>query len=232
LTIKVTETLAGAASTTLVLRPGDGSASLPPRSLRDCAVSACNDRAFVSGRTDTVTVTGLTAAQVNGLSVDLTLTAADSGQAYAWVDGVQVSADFSAPMRATSGTGVAAPYVSSSDTTTPLLKVSGSASTTVFALRGTAYAPSAVVDVAVTGVAHPLVDRGMIVRHLQLSSTPAAGYTGPLVSVPELPLSPRQVLFVARDGAGVVLATADVIFADAAGSLNGTVARVQEWYIG
>jgi hypothetical protein len=139
-------------------------------------------------------------------------------------------------MRATSGTGVAAPYVTTqTTTTTPILRTAGAFPATVVALHGTVDAQAAAVDLGVTSVPYVVVDRGLAVRHLQSSMTLAAGYTGPLISVPALSRAPRRVLLEAKDPSSVVLARADVTFGNAAGAAattDGAVPTVNEWSVG
>ncbi len=54
------------------------------------------------------------------------------------------------------------------------------------------------MDLAITSVPWTVVDRGIVVRHLLSSMTTAAGFTGPLVSVPSLGQDKRTVLLTAR----------------------------------
>lgn len=157
------------------------------------------------------------------------------GSTTALVDGVTVSVDFAAPLRPTSGTSVATPYVSGSAATTAILRTAGAFPATVVALHGTVDAPLAAVDLGVTLVPYTVVDRGLVVRHLHSAMSPAAGYTGPLVSVPDLAQAPRQVLMEAKDTNDVVLSRADVTYGDVAGpaaTTNGAVPTVNEWSAG
>ena len=111
----------------------------------------------------------------------------------------------------------------------PVLKASGA--TTVLALHGTVYAPLATLDLGLTTVPYTVVDRGVVVRHLLSTMTPAAGYTGPLISIPP----DRAAAAAGSPGrhrrCGAVLARADVTFADSAGTANGTIPRVNEWSV-
>jgi hypothetical protein len=81
-------------------------------------------------------------------------------------------------------------------------------------------------------VAWTVVDRGVVVRHLLSSMTSAGGYSGPHISVPPLGLAKRQVVLTATDAGGITLARADVTFANAAGTLNGTIPTLNEWTVG
>jgi hypothetical protein len=220
----------------LLVAPHDGSSSLPRSLVRACPPGGCTDTGL---RTDSVTIAdpGLTAAMANSLYIDVFQSSRDvnspnGGTTIGAVDGITVSIEFSAPMRPTSGSGVASPYVSGQATTTPILRVSGSHSGTVFALHGTVYAPLAAVDLGLTGMPYTVVDRGLVVRHLHSSMTPANVNSGPpLVSVPDLGQGPRQVVLVARDLGGVALGRAYVTFSDGSGQ-NGPIPRVTEWSVG
>jgi hypothetical protein len=229
-TVVVTETVAGTGNTTLTLKPGAG-ATPPTQTMQDCPGSpTCGAAAFVPGNTDTVTFPGLTAGQVNGMSLDVTVNNPNNSPVDAWIDGITVAVAFSVPVPAVSGTAVAQPYVSGAPATTPLLKASGGS--TVLALHGTVYAPASVLDLGLTSVAWVVADRGVVVRHLLSSMTAAAGYAGPLISVPLLGQAKRMVVLTATDAAGVTLARADVTFANAAGTLNGTIPTLNEWTVG
>jgi len=62
--------------------------------------------------------------------------------------------------------------------------------------------------------------------------TAAAGYAGPLISVPSLGQAKRTVVLTATDAGGITLARAAVTFANAAGTLNGTIPTLNEWTVG
>lgn len=148
------------------------------------------------------------------------------------VDGITVSVNFSAPMRPTSGTGTASPYVAGSASTTPILRSAGPSTTTVLALHGTVDAQLAAVDLGVTALPYTVIDRGVVVRHLSSAMTAAAGYSGAMISVPALGQTKRRVVLTATDSGGATLARADVTFANAGGTVNGTVPTVNEWTVG
>lgn len=227
----VTEALAGTGNMTVRLTPGNGGAPTARLMLRDCPVTApCTNN---GQQTDSLTHTGFTtAAQVNGMSLELLLDNPNNSPVEAWVDGVTVTVSFTAPMRAVSGSSTVAPYVVGSAATTPLLAASGAwSATSQLALQGTVYAPTAVVDLAQTGVPHVVVDRGVVARHAALRMTPAGGYSGPLISVPPTVQSPRRVLFTATDASGTVLLSSEVVFADGSGGANGTIPAVQTWSV-
>jgi hypothetical protein len=91
--------------------------------------------------------------------------------------------------------------------------------------------PEAVVSFTQTAVANDIVDRGIVARDTYLAlSAPAAGYTGPHISIPQAATStqPRDVLFTAVMG-GVTLLRSRVIFADATGTVDGNVPTVMTW---
>jgi hypothetical protein len=231
-TVTVTETVSGTGNTTLTLNPGAG-ATPSAQTLEDCPISGsptCGAAAFVPGTTDTAIFPGLTAGQVNGMSFDVTVNNPNNSPVDAWIDGITVLVGYTLPVPAVSGTALAQPYVTGSAATTSLLKASGA--TTVLALHGTVYAPASVVDLGLTSVAWTVVDRGVVVRHLASSMTAAAGYAGPLISVPVLGQAKRKVVLTATDAGGATLARADVTFANAAGTLNGTIPTLNEWTVG
>ncbi len=225
----VTETVTGSGNTSLALTPGSGTTpgSLP---LHDCpAASPCPGGGFDPTQSDTATFSGLTAAQVNGMVLTLIVSNPNNSPVEVWVDGVTVSVTYTLPVAAVSGTAVATPYTGAAGPTA-LLAATGS--TAVLALHGTVYAPGSVLDLGLTGVPYTVVDRGVVVRHLRSTMTPAAGYTGPLVAVPPLGQAPRRVLMTAVDAGGTTLARADLTFADSTGAVNGTQPTVREWSAG
>jgi hypothetical protein len=232
-TVSLTGAMIGPGATNVRLT--NGTTVLTSTPLRTCPVAGCNDTAL---RTDSVTISGagLTAAFVNLMYVDALVSSRDvgtpnGGATTGVVDGITVSVDFSAPMRATSGTGIGSPYVRTQTSTTPILRTAGSFPGTIVALHGTVDAQVAAVDLGTTLVPFTVIDRGVAVRHLQSSMSRAATYTGPLISVPDLPQGPRRVLLVARDTSSAVLARADVVFANTAGTANGNVPTVTEWSV-
>ena len=226
-TTTVRESLNGTGNSRLAVRPGNGGATLASVLLRDCLpVSPCGGSVTGPWSLDTATATGLTPAQVNGMSFEVIITNPNHAPIEAWIDGVTVTVTFSVPIQAAGGTVTGAPaYTPGSATTTPLLLASGA--TTVLALHGTVYAPAAVVDIGLTGVPYTVVDRGLVVRHLQLSMTPAAAGGPALISIPSLGQQPRRVLLTTSTGA-----RADVTFANAAGTRNGSIPTVLEWSVG
>jgi len=224
-TTTVRESLKGTGDSRLAVRPGNGGATLASVLLRSCPSSPCAGSAAGPWYLDSTTTTGLTPAQVNGMSFEVIITNPNNSPIEAWIDGVTVTVAFNVPVQAAGGTVTgAAAYTPGSATTTPLLLASGA--TTVLALHGTVYAPDAVVDLGLTGVPHTVVDRGLVVRHLQLSMTPAGAGGPPLLSIPSLGQQPRRVLLTTSTGA-----RADVTFANAAGTRNGNIPTVLEWSV-
>jgi hypothetical protein len=207
------------------VRLTNGSTSMPLTTLRTCPMPAgCTDAAL---RTDSVTIavpdSGTAAAFVNALSVDVLVSSANvsspnGGTTSAVVDGVTVAVSFTAPLRPTASGAT-------------LLRTSGSANNMTVALHGTVYAPTAAVDMTLTSVPYVVVDRGLAVRHARLAMSPANGYDGPLISVPDPIQAPRRVLLTAKDAAGTQLGRAYVTLSDGSGQ-NGTQARVTEWSVG
>ena len=86
--VDVTEAVAGTGNMTVRLTPGNGGAPTARLMLRDCPVAApCTN---TGQQTDSVTHTGFTtAAQVNGMSLELILDNPNNSPVEAWVDGVR-----------------------------------------------------------------------------------------------------------------------------------------------
>lgn len=87
----------------------------------------------------------------------------------------------------------------------PLLKVTGDQSR--LAIGGTAYAPTASVDLDLKGVAAPVLSRGIITSSLSLKVASIAGYLGPVVALPNV--HPDQAVLTLRQqpGEGLVQTT-------------------------
>ena len=181
-------------------------------------------------------ITALTVAQLNGTptpaTVDVALSKPGTANADGVIDGVIVNLSYDLPVRAACQLiSPAGSCVAGSVPTAPLLTASGAYATTPVALHGTVYAPTSSVDLRLTSVNATVVDRGVVVRHLVLSMTPAAGAPA-LISVPDIGRQPRRVIMIATDSAGAQLARADVTFASADGTRNGDLPTVLEWSIG
>ena len=231
-TVKVTETVTnnvGANRRGLILLTGyagDGSGS-STITLRDCQAVVCNG----TSRVDQVSFPFVTAAQANGASIALTVDNNNSSSNVSdSVDGVVVDFTFQAPLHATSGSNTQAPYSRATPSTTPVLRSSGTDPEAVLALHGTVDAPLAAVDLGLTNVAHTVVDRGMLVRHLETSMTRAIGFPGYLIDLPGIGVLPRQVYLRAVSNT-VELARADVTFHDVSGTGNGTFVDLNEWFV-
>ncbi len=214
-TLTVTESLSKSAISKATLIYGSGPGTEPALTLRDCGVNACG-MAFVPGATDVVTWTGKTPAQLNGASVNIGFSN-PGGTADVWLDGAVLTVTYTAKMR-------------KSSTTSKVLTSSGTAATTTLALHGTVYIPASAVDLGVTTVPYVVVDRGIVALQLNLAMTRAAGYVGPLISIPATALTPRQVLLVASSG-GSELARAEVTLHDAGGTGNGSLADLTGWFV-
>jgi hypothetical protein len=230
--VTLTGGMVGTGRTNLALT--DGSTSVPAGTARTC--NACNDTVVRTTTAAAVQDPALTPSFVNAMYVDVTVSSTNAFPTVGAVDGLLVSVDYSAPLRPTRGSGRAMPYVSGGSATTPVLHAAGAYPATVLALHGTVDAQQAAVDLALTLVPYVVADRGLAVRHLVSSLTPAAGYSGPLVAVPDTVHAPRRVLMVAKDRAsGAELGRADVMFADIAdqdAAANGGVPTVESWAIG
>ena len=223
--------------TTATLLSVAGPALSAPLPLTTCTSPATPCANIVRDDTTTGPPIGpFTVADLNGATrahVDVTLSKPGAGNAKGAVDGVTVDLTYELPIRpvcrlVSATTGCSAPWAAP---TTPVLIATGAYATTPLALHGTVYAPTARIDLAMTGVTETVVDRGIVVRHLVLSMTPAVSPVA-MISVPDLGRLFRRVLMIAKDSAGTQLARADVRFADAAGTANGDIPTVLEWSVG
>lgn len=226
-TVQVTSRLNGFGTSTVRLN-NNGATVLTPVSLRTCPAGGCSDTA---AQTDSASVTGaaVTAALVNSMYVDVLVASSSSGATLAGVDGVTVNVDFSAPIRPTSGTGTAGPYVTATAANTAVLRSSGAATATLLALHGTVHVPLAVVDLGVTAVPYTVIDRGLVARHVRLAMTPANA-TVYLIALPVAIPAPREMLLVAASASGE-LARAEVKLHDPAGTANGSVVDIAAWFV-
>lgn len=227
-TVRLRETLTSSGPSrgqvSLLAYPGGGATAYALGTVRDCQTKTCNGTAYVDS---SVTFPGLTAGQISTASVTVTLTNAGTGGTVTdLIDAVTVDLTFNAPVHATSGTATATPYVRGSPTTTAVLKASGAG--TVLALHGTVDVQKGVVDLDLPASPCTVIDRGLSARHVQLSSAPATGFSGPLISVPATISVPRSVLLVATM-AGVELGRAELTLHDVAGTANGTLPTLLAW---
>lgn len=223
-------------TTTAELRSSSG-ATLATLPLTTCSSGGTPCNGVL--RDDTTTaVSSLTAAQLNGspspATVDVRLSKPGGGTVDGAIDGVILNLSYDLPVRPAcqlaSPTGAC---LAGTTPSSPLLTGSGPFAGTRLTLHGTVYAPTSSVDLGMTGVTERVVDRGLIVRHLRLSMTAAAGYSGPLISIPDIARLRREVVLVATDTSGAQLGRAYVHFHDAVDATrNGAVAEVREWSVG
>ncbi len=204
------------------------------RTIRSCASTACTPSNYVvaSG----TAITGLTTAQVNGggsTRIDVNLVKqAGVGTTTSALDVIKVDLTYSVPLRRVCNppSGAAA-CPAALPPTQPLLVTSGAYPATRVQLHGTVYAPDSAITLGGTLIGAPVVDRGIVIRHLVSTMTPGSGYSGALLATPDISQSPRQMVLTARDGSGTQVARARVTFADSSGSRNGPVPTVTEWTI-
>ena len=220
-TTTTTATLRSPAGTTVATRP-----------LTTCASTTCTG---VMRNDITTSISGLTVTQLNGsptpATIDVRLGKTGSPSASGAIDGVIVNLAYDLPVRpACQLTAPTGTCVAGSLPPNPLLTVSGTYTATPFALHGTLYAPTSSVDLGLTAVTATVVDRGVVVRHLTLSMTRAAGAPA-LISIPDISRQPRRMILVATDSSATQLARADVRFANAAGTGNGNIPTVLEWSV-
>lgn len=221
-----------ATSTTATLRTPAG-VTVATRALTTCLpATLCTG---VLRNDTTTTIAGLTVAQLNGTptaaTVDVTFSKPGTANANAAIDGVTLNLSYDLPARPTCTlTAPTGGCVAGSLPPAPLLASSGAYGTTPLALHGTIYAPTSRVDLGLTAVTATVVDRGVVVRHLVLAMTPTSGAPA-LISIPDIGRQPRRVVLIATDSAGAQLARADVTFANAAGTRNGSIPTVLEWSI-
>ncbi len=181
----------------------------------------------------TAAITGLTAAQLNGTptpaAIQVRLTKPGSSNVVAAIDGVTLNLSYDLPLRPAC-TVSAGSCVAGSVPISPLLTASGAYASSTVALHGTVYAPTSSIDLSLTSVTETVVDRGVVVRHLVSTMTPAAGAPA-MISVPAVGRKPRTMVMTATDAAGRVLGRADVTFADSAGTRNGDIPKVVDWFV-
>lgn len=222
LTVTATEKLSAAGTMQLRVAYGDGSGFSTWQTLLTCT-AAC------TASPDPTAFAGLTAAQLNKLSIQYQVVNPSGASLTASLDGIELAVAYTGTLRATDQ-GAATAYSPSDSTTYAVLKASGAYPATTLALHGTVYVPSGAVDLTMTAVPYPAIDRGIVARHLNLGLTPAPGYSGAMIAVPKLPMSPRRMLMMATDGASVPLARADVSFSDGSGG-NGSLPVINEWSV-
>jgi hypothetical protein len=160
------------------------------------SVSLNNSSTF---RTDTIDLTSalVPEAHTYGLAgfqvrYDLTVGQKAGGNTSltADVDAVQVILAFKPPAVRGERTAIngapncvgTAPYVPGSSNCA-LLATSG-AQTSLY-LQGTTYTPQAALDVVLTSASTQVFRSGVVTRSLRIGVTPSAGYTGPVIEIPD-----------------------------------------------
>jgi hypothetical protein len=170
----------------------------------------------------------VTLSDLSAVSLVLGVVNNNNAPITAWLDNPLLVINFTEPLQLTSGAVAAnggSGYAPGSATTAAVVRTSGIGR---LAVHGTIYAPRAAVDISETLVANDVVDRGVLARDVYLATTFATGYTGPVVSIPPVIQSPRQVSLTASV-AGVPLVRAEVRFTDPTGTANGGVPHVLSW---
>lgn len=225
------------AKTTAILRNPAGTALSAALPLRTCSSAACAGGVLVD---DSTTLIGpFTLADLNGAGladVEVTLSKPGNGNVTGLIDGVTVNLSYQLNIRpvcilasTTTGCAGTAPFTQPASA---MFSATGAYGTSPLGLHGTIYAPTARVTLGLTGVdgaTKTVVDRGIVVWHLNLSMT---GTSPQMITVPSLGLAPRRVVMIATDGSGAQLARADVTFANSAGTGNGDIPEVLEWSVG
>ncbi len=234
-TITVRESLDTGSTSTLAATSAElltsAGAVVASRPLASCIVAG---ECVSAVRDDTTTtITGLTPAQLNGApapaAIQVRLTKPGSSNVAAAIDGVTLDLSYDLPLRPAC-TVSAGSCVAGSVPTSPLLTTSGAYASSTVALHGTVYAPTSSIDLSLTSVTATVVDRGVVVRRLVSSMTPAGGAPA-MISVPVVGRRPRTMILTATDAAGRVLGRADVTFADGAGTRNGDIPKVVDWFV-
>jgi hypothetical protein len=139
------------------------------------------------GFTDPAALTNLSASYTAAL-------AAGATDATDKLDGIELDVVLRAPtLEPLAGCLITTAYPAGSGTCALIKTTVGtSANPTAFAVQGTIYAPSAAIDISLSGVRSEVLPRGVIARTIRLGIGSAAGFTRPVVGVP-----PEPVLFTA-----------------------------------
>lgn len=166
--------------------------------------------------TDTITFPmpsgGLPDTSLNNLSIRF-LAESNGQKLTETIDGVTMNVTYQIPAYKASAAG------------TTVLSASGSG--TFLAIHGTVYAPAGTISLTQANVPATVVDRGVVAKSLTLGTTPASGFTGPVLSNPPLQSMARDVVLTATSG-GATLLEAEVTFDDGVGG-NGRHATVISW---
>jgi hypothetical protein len=190
-------------------RSGDGLAlTVTPARSGAAAVTPSIGLNSSSGfRTDSVDLTAALVAEahtygLSGLQVRYDVTvgraAGSNTSLTADVDAVQLVLAFKPPavrgertaINGTANCVGTAPYVPASSNCA-LLTTSG-AQTAVY-LQGTTYTPQAALDVSLTNVSRQVFRSGVVVRSLRIGITPSAGYSGPVIEIPDDSTGPQPL---------------------------------------
>jgi hypothetical protein len=184
--------------------------------------------------TDTVTLTGVTTpTQLSNLVLSYVVSNFNNQPIDASIDGVSLAVSYTAPLRATATYANA--YAPSDSSTWALVTTGGIASATNgFVVHGTIDAPLGALDLSMSNVPYDVVDRGVLVRDAYLGMSSAAAYTGPLISVPLLSATPRDVVVEAYDttvSPPLLLLRAEIKLTGgpSASTVNGLVPTVVFW---
>lgn len=226
-------------SVAATVRLGDGSVitSTSPSGNCDPTRRVCVHAALGEDRVD-LKASGLTTLeQLSGLSVtyEVALANGKAKTATAELDGALVEIRYSPPaFRApTAGDCIRRqPYVAGDPTgaTCPLIRADGS--NTTLALRGTVYAPLAVVDVNLPNQSRQIFGRGLVARALHIGVPASSSQQEPAIALPRSSgaRADRRVLFTASVD-GVARLRAVVRFADGGGTTPGAGAVVESWSV-
>jgi hypothetical protein len=211
----------GSGYTQATYTPPGGTTSPPAVFTPNCSLGCGSETAF----TASVSFSPAQVSDLNNFSLVLSVVNNNQAPISAWLDSPVLTITYSEPVPKTSGAVATFGYAPASGTTAAVVRASGSGRLSV---HGTIYAPLAALDLSETNAVNDLVDRGVVVRDLWMSTTIGSAYTGPLISVPPLIQAPRQLSLTAQI-AGVGVVRAEVQFTDSTGTANGAVPHVLTW---
>ena len=179
---------------TQTLSPNPGSLSEDTVDLGPCGITNPSDLAglSVTYAADLAEGGAAATALLDGAVLDLTYQTPPVDR----LDGVALDLVFRAPQfRSLDGCLTTGPYDPLQPATCALVKVTVpavDADTTRFAVAGTVYAPSAALDIAMTGLRAQVISRGLIARTIRIGLQPATDYERPTAGIP-----PETVVFTA-----------------------------------
>lgn len=173
---------------TRTLTPRPAAIGLDLVSLAGCGLTALTDLAGLSVTYTANLTSGTTATDLlDGIELAFT---SDR------LDGVALDVVFRAPtFRPLSGGLTTGPYPGAGNA---LVKVAPAGGATRFVAKGTIYAPSAALDIAMSDLTTQVLTRGVIARAIRLGLEARLGYNRPTGGVP-----PEAVVFTAYPAAGV-----------------------------